>query len=69
MFHVSRLNSERTHVARTSAAAQDGIGTHNQPNLRATPLLGRALYGDLVRAGPLLKEGAQLCSLDFDSEG
>lgn len=57
MFHVSHLNSERTHVTSTSAAALDSIGTHNQPDLRTTPFLGRALYGDLVQPGPPLKRG------------
>lgn len=54
MFHVLHLNSERTHETSTSAAL-DGIGTHNQPNLRTTPFLGRALYGDLVQPGSPLK--------------
>lgn len=58
MFHVLHLNSERTHETSTSAAAAlDGIGTHNQPNLRTTPFLGRALYGDLVQPGSPLKRG------------
>lgn len=76
MFHVPHLNSERTHVTSTFATALDGIGTHNQPDLRTTPFMGRALYGELVQAGLLLKEASQ-SSLFFkllkrkcqDSEG
>lgn len=59
MFHVPHLNSERTHVTSTSAAVVDGIGTHNQPDLRTTPFMGRALNGDLVQPGPPLKEASK----------
>lgn len=60
MFHVPHLNFERTHVTSTSAAVVvDGIGTHNQPDLRTTPFMGRAVYGDLVKPGPPLKEGSK----------
>lgn len=60
MFRVPHPNSERTHVTSTSAAVVvDGIGTHNQPDLRTTPFMGRALDGDLVQPGPPLKEASK----------